>query len=206
VNTPQDDPNWSQYPPEVQNALMEQHNKLQMEADDFRHSIIRFIHEASYDHLMTARNMMHNITWSTRPDIFSAHYEGQIAMELEKRFNLCPACNIDHDKDLGLDNPSSQGSDSPETPDQPIEELADSGKVYINTYKDLTEADLQHCIQYGLDDMRADGTDPEHPEGKLLGFVCIRCGRMQWPTIADRMKDPSDESGCSGCRQKAKWG
>lgn len=206
MNTPQDDPNWSQYPPEVQHALMEQHARIQIQADEFRHSILRFIHEATYDHLSTVRNMMHNITWSARPDIFSAHYEGQIAMELEKRFNICPACNVDHDKEVGNPHdPSPQGSDSPETPDQPIEELKNTGLVYVNTYRDLTEADLLHMEQYGIDDVRADGSDPAYPEGKLLGFICINC-KMQYVSIEDRMQESSGAEGCSGCRQKAKWG
>jgi hypothetical protein len=198
--TPQDDPNWTQYPPEVQQQLIENFNRFQIQADDYRHSILRFISEADYDHLVTVRNMMHNITWAARPDIFSAHYEGWLAMELQKRFNICAACNVDHDKELQAGHPSVQGGDSPESPDQPIEELTDAGKVFVNSYGDLTEADIKHMELYNLDDLRN-----EEDNDKLVGFICLNCG-MQYPSIEDRMREPADPGGCSGCRQKAKFG
>jgi hypothetical protein len=209
-----DDPGWEDLPAPIQQQILvqrEQAMKLQIAADDYRHGILRFIREASYDHLIIVRNMMHNMTWATRPDIFSSFYEAQIGMELMTRFNVCAACSVDHDKEIEGDHPSSQAGNSPESGDQPIEELKDAGKKFVNIYKDLTEADLIHMARYGLDDLRSDGTpigadDKPIPEGTLMGFICSRCKNMQWPTIADRMKDPSDESGCSGCVQKAKWG
>jgi hypothetical protein len=215
IPTGPDDPGWDELPAPIQQQILlqrEQALKLQIAADDYRHGILRFIREASYDHLIIFRNVMHNITWATRPDIFSSFYEAQAGMELMTRFNICAACSVDHYQEIkGGDNPSLQGGNSPETPDQPIEELKDAGKQFVNIYNDLTAADLMHMDQYGLDDLRSDGTPLDNegqliPEGRLMGFICTRCQRQQWPSIEDRMKDPSDESGCSGCRQKAKWG
>jgi hypothetical protein len=204
-------PGWNDLTEEQQQHLLEQQRRLEMTADSFRHEILRFLREAPHDHLLIVRNLMHNITWAARPDIFSSYYEAQVSMTLMERFNICPSCGVDHDEQVGLNHPSSQAGNSPESPDQPIEELADAGLKYVNTYRDLTEADLLHMEKYGLDDMRSDGTPvgadgKPLPEGKLMGFICTRCKNMQWPTIEDRMKDPSDESGCSGCMQKAKWG
>lgn len=202
-------PRWDEVPDEIKEVILAENARQEIAAADYRHSIIRLISESDYDNLITLRNLLHNMTWAARPDIFSAYYESQVASELQTRFNICSACGVDHDKEVAMEHPSSQPGNSPKPADQPIEELKDAGKTFVNIYGDLTEEDIRHMQMYDLDDLRSDGTFPDAvggsvPEGTLVGFICTRCRQMSWPSIADRMLDPVDK--CDGCYKKAAHG
>ena len=163
----------------------------QASADEYRHTVARMFDEMPEDHLKAILGIMHNLTNlpSRQAMGLASFYEGIAAGKLHQRFNICIGCGLDHDKalnDMGGGGEAKEHADSdpPKDPTEPTE---------------LPPEDLSNMEKFGLDDVRDEDTL------KLLYFVCLGCG-MHYQSIEDRMKEPPGPEGCSGCRQKAKWG
>lgn len=187
-----------QLPPEIAallNQQMQHQDHHRMAAEDYRHAVYTLFGEVSKEHLETLHSMFATLTMMPPEQAIGMlqYYEGLTAGKLNERFNICPACMTNHDEaakellnqqdDDGVKQPAP-GSDPGPDPDEPTE---------------LTVADFENMREYGLDDVRDEDTL------KLLGFKCLNCG-MNYVSIEDRMKEPPGPEGCSGCRQKAKWG
>lgn len=176
-------------PPHIQEEIM----RHQASAEDYRHGVARLFEESSKEHLLVLQAIFHNISGTSEGGgaALASYYEGIIGVTLQKRFNICLACGVDHDEALKdftgkVDeggHPVQDPRSDPPHPDGP---------------RELTPEDFKNMKEYGLDDLR-------DKDLKILGFVCVNC-RMPYVSIEDRMKQPPGPEGCSGCRQMAKFG
>ena len=186
---------------------MEEHaQRMEMAADSYRHEVTRLFSELSQDQLMILRNMMHQLVFSDDGKL-AAYYEGQVATVLNLKFNVCPSCGVDHDKEAAsfeapeADMKSTVTDVVNETINEYREKAQDKLQEMLPTF-DLSEEDLANMEKYHLDDLR------DADNHQILGFRCtgvngVACG-MVYPSIEDRMlRDPDT---CSGCQQKAAWG
>jgi predicted esterase YcpF (UPF0227 family) len=85
-------------PEELRQKMEEAHARHEMMAEEYRHSTQRLWDELNEEQLVTMRNLMHNLAMGGSPLGF--YYEGQIAQAAYLRFNICPGCAVDHNKDL----------------------------------------------------------------------------------------------------------
>lgn len=186
-------------PPEVK-AQMDQ---AEMAADSYRHDATRFLTELSEDQLVTFRNMMHNLVFEESGKL-AAYYEGMAGAFANLRFNICPSCGVNHDKEAAGFHSEDQSNLARET----IGEYQDAASKQTDNAQsmlpsfDLSEEDLQHMKKYHLDDVR-DADNHQIIAFRCTGVNNIPCG-MTYPSIEDRMLREPDE--CSGCQTKAMWG
>lgn len=88
-------------PPEIVAQIQAQYDLDQMRGDAYRHEIHSILESMNEDQLRLFAHVLHNITsvdTAEEKTTHSAWYEGIIAGVLMRRFNICPACGLDHDK------------------------------------------------------------------------------------------------------------
>lgn len=191
-------------PSEILAEMQRRHDQHQMEADDYYHSLARMFDSFNKEQLETFRTMMHGLLQISDGPVQAnlALYEGMIVGILHSKFNVCLACNRDHDEVMAQqmeaqalqeETPPAMDGGDPFKPAQPTADLQ------IDQVGILSDAQLAAMEEYNLDDVRS------AEDGRLLGFICINCG-MRYVSIEDRMRRPTGKAGCSGCVNKEKWG
>lgn len=159
--------------PEQQAELEQKEERLRMEYDVFKHSFVRLFDELSEDQLVTFKLLLRILAGNDNR-LLASEWQGMASQALKVRFNICPACDVNHDTEMQSSHPS-------ETPPQePVQE---------------SEEELMR--KYHLDDQRDADTH------ELLGYICTGiegmkgpCG-ARYPSIEDRMLKPPEH--CSGC-------
>lgn len=189
------------FPPEAQAALERQ----QMQVESARHDVARLFTEMDSESLLTLRHVLASIASSDEYAPRLASYFEGLAVGLLTLKGICPGCGKNHEEELlkppakGDDNLEVVVTTSEDTPTWPV---AEDG-TFI--FSDEEKAQME---EYGLDDAYMQDEKGNH----FIGFACTRCvnsdgsPRRLYVSIVDRMLRASDESGCTGCMDKAKWG
>lgn len=188
-------------PEEIRQHLIAQNDRHEMALDSYRHEVHRMFDEMSKEHLLTLRHIFHNMSDHS----LAAYYEGCVSTTLSIKYNVCPGCGVNHEEQMQEQlNKESEPMVTDGVTIQTLQEFVNGEPgIILDPAQpplfevDLTEDDYRNMKDYNLDDAREEGT------GKLLGFICIKCG-MRYQSIEDRMTKEPDE--CSGCHQKAMWG
>jgi hypothetical protein len=116
---------------------------------------------------------------------------------MHHRFGVCAACGENHESQMVSLGPKVETP--PWVDARRAHEHHEIGWTQLGSVGPLTEAEQKLMDEYGLDDVREEGTM------KLLGFICLNC-KMRYQTIQDRMIEKPGVEGCDGCMQKAKHG
>lgn len=191
----------------------EEVERAQTEVDVVRHEFIRFLDEMDDDGLRLMETLLDGMATSDHAPRMAAFFSGKIGQMRHTKFNICAACNKNHDKDLQDitgDGPASP--DPTSRPDVPpfvaarrkLDEATEGGDAQplwtpIGSTEPMTEGELNTMAMFKLDDIRLEGTN------ELMAFACLGCG-IHYATIQDRMIKPRGVEGCHGCQQKAKFG
>lgn len=191
-------------PEEMMRRMQEQADRKDMQVDDYRHGTARFFDSLSEEQLSALREMVHVIVTNAEPTsrTVPAYYEGVVSGLLHAKFKVCLGCDHNHERVMAeqmqqsenlAPNPAMDGGD----PFRPV----GIGSVDLEVGQEgvLSVAQVQHMMEYNLDDLRDQDTNV------LIGFVCLHC-KKQYPSIEDRMLRPADKSGCPGCVHKEQWG
>lgn len=181
-------------PDEIEHAIQQQRDLFVMNMTEAKHKVYGFIDTLSEEQLQGLSMLVHAFATETEEAGYAKFVDGYLAAVAKAKYNICPGCGEDHDKQL--DEMRQQEEGQTFTGDRPLSVNEDSTAPlapYI-----LTEDDLANMEEYNLDDLRDE--DPPH---HLLGFICKGCG-MRYVSIADRMLRPPDT--CSGCQMKSAHG
>lgn len=198
---------------ELMAFMQEQAAKQEMAQDDYRHGVQRMFDELTEEQLVSLRHMLHNIAMSSESQLAS-YYEGQTSQALYHKFNICPGCGVDHEKEL-LTPPEDIAEKKEENVMAPMDlsdellvEVEDAHteypkigvatQTYVQTWLD-EQGQRETMERLGLDDAYDEETK------KFLGFICLNC-QMIHPSIQSRLNHGEDKNDCAGCIRKVKWG
>lgn len=201
--------------PEEMEEMQRQQTEHEMRLTEFRHSFQRMFEEMDENQLSTIQTMFHILADGTDSRLAS-YWEGIIAWERKKRFNICSTCGVDHDKEILSPDTGDHAAD-PTEPTRPVMEStpAAAGFQVLDDGTLVIPPEIRETMnQYHLDDTytdRGESSDPNHQQYIFLGFKCTGiqggpkdgCG-VVYPTIQDRMIKGPEE--CSGCFQRTMHG
>lgn len=163
------------------------------------HAINRLMEELDEDQFGALMLLIDSIAVANNPVRIASYMSGRITQRAQERFGICVACNKNHDKEAEeLLAPVAPKDDVPPF----VEAREKSDEVFftqIGSTELLTSREIELMHEYGLDDLREEGT------GKLVGFICVNCKR-NYPSIQDRMVNEPGVENCSGCVHKTRWG
>lgn len=172
-----------------------QMDQMQHSADVARHEVARLFREVSEDHLKAFAAVLCSISTTEEAGRPASYFHGLAVAALEARFNICWACNENHDEQLkGMSKVNEERDDNQFTGFGPGEPPVD---LKIGENGLLSPRQIADMVEYNLDDVRDEETN------NLLWFVCLLC-EIQYQTIEDRKLKPADH--CHGCFRKAAHG
>jgi hypothetical protein len=164
------------------------------------HAVNRMLDELSEEHFSAVMLVLDSIAVSNNPIRVASYMSGRMTQLAQIRFGVCAACNKNHDKEAEelLAKPTD---DKPEKPPfvEARERTDEVTFTQIGSTEILTPREIELMHEYGLDDLREEGT------GKLIGFMCLNC-KMNYPAIQDRMLREPGVANCAGCVHKTQWG
>lgn len=196
------------------------HERMEMEADEFRHSLVRFVKELDQEQLTHLRDLIHIIDTKVMGKGTGGYWTGVVTAELETRFSVCLACGRNHEQDLkeaadDLNFSSTELSTEGTIEEQihnRLEDIWDLARlkedneirVLAAPYSEKPVSELTNdqiiyqMIYFGVEPVK---------RGDLRGAVqCARCQNYRWSSLEDRRDSKPDESGCQSCTHKQKWG
>lgn len=217
-------------PPGMKEQMEEIHARHEMESQSIRHQILNLFNELEQDHLFILRVILSSLASAPgkQSSLMASYYEGIASAKLDSRFDVCPGCGENHDERMMDELKFAQGDgvkkievETTHGVDGPIEglDLQRTALQFGTTMHEQLELfpekaatpdprtvpetlsgdDQELMEQYNLDDLRDEDTH------KLLGFVCLGCGK-NYQSIQDRMLRQPGIEGCDGCINKQKWG
>jgi hypothetical protein len=215
-------------PPGMKEQMEEIHARHEMESQSIRHQILNLFNELERDHLFTLRIILSSLASAPgkQSSLMASYYEGIASAKLDSRFDVCPGCGENHDERMMDELKFAQGDGVKKTEVETVEGVGEpfdgtteglnlqmTALQYGTTVHEqlelfpdarsvpetLSDGDQELMDEYNLDDLREEGTH------KLLGFVCLGCGK-NYQSIQDRMLRQPGIEGCDGCINKQKWG
>lgn len=165
-------------PEEAMSAMRAMHDRGEMEASEYRHSVLRLFRDLSEDQLRTLSILIGLVGSGSNPAAAAGYYEGIINMVMESKFKICPACGEDHSI---VPASMSEGVNDRTTPEVSKMENA-AATEYANDLK-----------EWGLEVL---------DNGAL---VCSNC-KMNYVSLNDRQLKEKGIAGCPGCIHKEKFG
>lgn len=168
------------------------------------HAINRLMDELDEDQFSALMLLFDSIAMAREPIRVAAYLSGRITQRAQERFGICAACNKNHDKEAEELLAPAAPVEKVEPDEKPpfVQAREKSDEVFftqIGSTEMLTPRELELMNEYGLDDLREEGT------GKLVGFMCLNC-KMKYVSIQDRMVSEPGEANCTGCVHKTQWG
>lgn len=171
-----------------------------------RHEIRRFMQELSETQLTTLIIMMDAFTGEGGPSRAN-YFKGMATAVMDSKFGICWACQESPCKtDHAVAEMLKKGDEVPTTQAPPVaapgstEPPAEPRDLQVGEDGLLSPYQIEAMARYNLDDLREEGTN------KLLGFICLDCMFMRYPSIKDRAMRPPGKENCSGCIDKTKFG
>lgn len=172
------------FPPDMPEEMRRQYeqaaDKVEMEQQEWAHSLSGFFDSLNLEQVVTLRKMMHGIVATTKYSDIPSFWEGTLTGIMHFKFGVCLGCGENHDEVLKI-----------------VSEQEDADKSGVGHEPDgtgMSDADYKDMMTlYGLEI-----TD----SGAL---ACKNCG-VHSASLKDRMLREPGKEGCPGCVQKEKWG
>jgi hypothetical protein len=164
----------------------EQQEKMAMKATSIWHSVLHLLNEATQEQLESISDIIRMI--DAHPKM-SPYFSGLIDGILEKKFNICPSCERNHDEDMQREmDLASQTKPESESGSVPL-----AVEVVLPDPREVMET-------YGVRP-----SDDSIIPSLESAVVCKSCD-LYYISLADRIRRPPGVDGCHGCQQKAGHG
>lgn len=189
--------NFDELPSEVQATLRANMDRHHMAAQSLGHDINRFFGELTADQLLSLRTIFRVVTNVPADAGFQliSHFDGIAVGTLTHKFNVCPTCAVDHDKEM-FDNNGEQSEVSPDDKQMTLDEALESN---------ITSTDEAFILLFKKFNVYPTAGNLSKPFDKSTPVTCANC-KQDYISLEDRMVRPPGHENCDGCIQKSKWG